>query len=248
MSISTLLKIASIAAILFFPLAARATSTCPQFPASTLRLFSAQPITGEYAITHSEMDRIANRLGVSQTERAIHPLMLMTAEIDAHIAIQNRTVEFHNGNGLAYCDTPTSVVVTFGVVERKVFFLQEAASDPCVHRALLDHYAEHRRALDDETEPFIRQYRDNIGTRIQELNETASPDPVVANGELERGLWSIIRDVIDQFKIEIKNPQQIAGQQIDSAAQINRLRNACGGKLHQMERELAAPESKAAFR
>ncbi len=243
----TLLSIASLMTLLL-SYSACADPTCPDLPSSTLRLFSMHPKIDEYVVTLSEMDRIAAEIGMSAKERALHPLMLMTAEIDAHVAVQNRTIEVGSGDGLAYCDAPTSVAVAFGVVGRKVFLLQDAAAEPCVRHALLDHYAEHSSAFDGEVQVFIRQRREEIGRRLRELKQTAAPDPVPANSAFEADLWSIVRDMIAQFKTQMKNSQQRAGDKIDSVKQISKLRNACGGKVHEMEQKFTTPKSKNALR
>ena len=243
----TLLSIASLMT-LFLSYSACAALPCPDLPISTLRLFSMHPKIDEYLVTLSEMDRIAAEIGVSATERAVHPLMLMTAEIDAHVAVQNRTVEVGNGDGLAFCDVPTSVAVAFGVVGRKVFLLRDAAAEPCVRHALLDHYAAHGSAFDGEVQLFIRQRREEIGTRLRELKQTASPDPVSANSAFEAALWSIVKDMIAQFKTQMKNSRQRTSEKIDSMERLNKLRKACGGKVREMEKKLPIPESKGALR
>ena len=188
----------------------------------------------EYSITLSEMDRIANQIGVSATERAVHPLMLMTADIDAHVAMQNRIIEVGNGDGLAYCDAPPSVVVSFGVVGRKVFLLRE----PCVRHALLDHYAEHSRALDSEVDLFIRQQRENIGIRLGELKQTAAPDQVSAIRAFTAGLWSILRDVLTKFKQNMADARPEVSQKIDSNEQMGKLQIACDGNLRELEQKI----------
>ena len=228
----TLLSIASLMTFLV-SYSACAALPCPDVPASTLRLFSMYPKLDEYVTTLGEMDRIAAEIGVTAKERAVHPLMLMTAEIDAHVAVQNRTIEVGNGDGLAYCDAPTSVEVAFGVVGRKVYLLRDAAAEPCVRQALLDHYATHSSAFDAEVQLFIRQQREEIGTRLRELKQTAAPDPVSANSAFEAGLWSIVRDMIAQFKTQMKGSGHKDGQEIDK-----KLRNACGGKVYEMEQKL----------
>jgi hypothetical protein len=194
-------------------------------------------MVGEYSVTVSEMDRIAGRIGVSATERAVHPLMLMAADIDAHVTVQNQTIKVNNGNGLAYCDAPTSVEVAFGVVGRKVFLLREAAADPCVRRALLDHYGEHSRALDTDVAHFITQHRDKIGARLHELKQTAASDPASANKAFEVNLWPIVQHLIGEFKKQIKSSRERTISQIDSIKHLKRLRNECGGKINEMEQK-----------
>ncbi len=215
-----------------------AAPPCPDLPPSTLRLFSAQPMLDEYSIILGEMDRVASQIGMSATERAVHPLMLMTAEIDAHVAVQNRIIEVGNGKGLAYCDAPTSVVVAFGVVKRTVFLLREAAAEPCVRHTLLDHSAEHSRALDGEVELFIRQQRERTSVRLRELRQTAAPDWVSANSAFEAGLWPIVKDVVKQFKSQMKHSRNKNRQDMDSVEELNKLWDACGGKVHEMEEKL----------
>jgi hypothetical protein len=235
----TLLIIATLIAVLLISCSASVALTCQDFPISKLRLLSTQPRgTDEYLITRGEMDRIAAEIGVSATERAVHPLMLMTAEIDTHIAVQNRIIEIGNGKGPAYCDAPTSVAVAFGVVKRNVFLLREAAAEPCVRHALLEHYAEHSRALDREVELFIHQRREDLGMRLRELKQTAATDRVSANRAFEAGLWSRLREFLKEFKQERVRARPKIDQEIDSVERLNKLRDACAGRVHEMEQKL----------
>ena len=200
------------------------------------------PSVDEVSVTRAELDRLAVKIGVSAAERALHPLMLMTANIDAHVTVQNRAIQVTGGTAPAYCDAPTMVAIAFGVVGRNAFLLREAADDRCVRHTLLDHYAEHSRALDKQVELFIREQRWNIGVRLEKLKQTAAPDPVSANKEFEVGLWPVLKDMIQQFKDQMRDSRQKSRNEIDSAEKLDKLRSACGGKIRKIERSLTAPE------
>ena len=230
------------AALLLSHPASAVAPTCPDFPVSALRLFSMHPSIDEVSVTRAEMNRLAVKIGVSATERALHPLMLMTANIDAHVTVQNRAIQVTGGIAPAYCDAPTMVAIAFGVVGRNAFLLREATDDPCVRHALLDHYAEHSRALDKQVELFIREQRRNVGLRLEKLKQTAAPDPTSANKEFEVRLWPVLKDMIQQFKDQMRGSGQKSRNEIDSVEKLDQLRSACRGEIRDMEQSLTAPE------
>src|SRR5207248_1671892 len=86
-------------------------------------------------------------------------------------------------------------------------------------------------------ELFIRQQRESTGMRLRELKQTAAPDWLSANRAFEADVWSIVEDMVEQFKNQMK-PSQPNVQQIDSVAELKKLRSACGGKVDETEEKL----------
>ena len=235
---------AGIVAILLTFAPAFATTTCGNLPVSKFRLLTEQASgIDEYPVNRDEMDRIAVRLGVTNKERQVHPLMLMAAELDAHVAVQHRAVEVDTSDGPAFCDAPTSVVVAFGAVRRKVYLLQKAAADPCVRRALLAHYSEHSRALDREVQLFIHNQSGVVGMRVQMLKQRAALDILSANKAVEAGVWSIVKNMVTDFKHEMIQARQTMSEEIDSPERLDELRDACSGKIRKMENDMIPPET-----
>ena len=231
---SVSMGIAASMMVLFISSSASAAPRCDDLPISKFRVL-AQQAGGieEYVISRSEMDRVAVRLDVSTAERELHPLMLMSADIDAHVAIQ--PVEAGNSQALSSCDAPISVVVAFGAVKWKVYLLQQAATDACVKHALLDHYAEHSRALDRQVQLFIHQRRKEIGVRLRDLKQSTAADGASTNKAFEAGLWSIVRDIVEDFKHDMAEERPRIREEIDSPEKLHRLRSACGGRVREIE-------------
>ena len=213
---------------------------CRDLPGSKLRLHSAQPIkTEEQSATRSEIDRIGLENGVSSAAQAAHPLMLLANELGTEVSVLHRTIEARNGGELAYCDAPKSVEFRLGIVGRKVFLEEHAAADPCVRRALLEHEAEHRRALDKSVITFLQKRREELVERRRELKQTPAPDRTSAINALEAGLKSFFVTMVREFK----NDMERSREGVDTPRRLQKLRNACGGKVRELEQQLTAPTS-----
>jgi hypothetical protein len=219
---------------------ASAGQVCRDLPESKLRLYSAHPIkTEEHLATRSEMDRIALEIGVSAAARAAHPLMLIATELGTQVSVLHRTIQALNRGEPAYCDAPKSVEFGLSIVGRKVLLEETAAADPCVRSALLEHEAEHSRALYRAIKVFIRQRREELAARLRELKQTPAPDRASATNALEADLKSFLVTMVQPFKNEMERSR--AG--VDTPERLEELRNACGGKVRKMEQELTTPHA-----
>jgi hypothetical protein len=235
------LTLPNAAALLFLLLladSATAATACRNLPASTLRLYAVWPAAPEEgSASYDEINRIARDLDLPAARRAIHPLMLITIQVDTHVAITPRILELRSDGEMLYCNAPTVVAVGFGVIRRRIILVDTAAAAPCVRGTLLAHAAEHSRALNSEVETFLRQIRDEFRARVKELKQTPAPDPASAVKAFNSGLATFLFNLVVRFKAQTE-PMQDA---LDTPSRLEELRNACGGKVRQMEQELISP-------
>ena len=241
MNVEALLLIMPLLIMLLLPVGSGfAAPACQNLPESKLRLHSAPPIKAEeQSATRSEMGRIALEVSVSAVAQAAHPLMLIINELGTQVSVRHRTIETLSDGELAYCDAPKSVEFRLGIVGRKVFLEEHAAADPCVRRALLEHEAEHRRALDKSVNTFLQQRREELVERRRELKQTPAPDRASAINALEAGLKSFFVTMVRDFK----NDMERSREGVDTPRRLQKLRNACGGKVRELEQQLTAPTS-----
>lgn len=165
--------------------------------------------------------------------------MLIAAKIGTEVAIVPRILEIHDGTELAYCNAPTLVRVGFGVLGRKVFLMDEAAAVPCVRNALLNHAAEHSRALDAEIEAFIQRWQQALDAWLRELTQTPAPDRAPALKAFQSGLAAFLFNMVTQFKAEVEHVRK----GVDTPSRLEKLRNSCGGLVRQIEQELLSRRS-----
>jgi hypothetical protein len=214
---------------------ASAAPACRNLPASKLRLYSAPPAaTEEFNATYGEIDRIARDLDVPAAERSVHPLMLITAEVETQVAIVPQIFEVRSGGELAYCNATAFVLVGFAVVGSKVFVIDTAAAVPCVRSALLDHAAEHGRALTSEIEAYIRRSRERFQARLRELKQTPAPDRASALNAFNSGLAAFLFDMVKRFKGETEHLRE----SLDTPSRLQELRDSCRGMVGQMEQQV----------
>jgi hypothetical protein len=236
LNVQPLLLIARLLLMVLVPVRpAFSALACRNLPESTLRLHSAQPIeTEEQSATLSEMDRIALEIGVSAAAQAAHPLMLIINELGTQVSVRHRTIGTRGDGELAYCDAPKSVEFALGLVGREVFLEEHAAADPCVRNVLLEHDAEHHRALRKAIEVFVERRREELLARLQELKRTPAPDRASAINTLESGLKSFIVTMVKEFKDDMERSRE----DVDTPRRLQELRNACGGKVRELEQQL----------
>jgi hypothetical protein len=221
-----------------FANAGAATPACRNLPGSKLRLYSTEPTTiEEHPVTPSELDRIAHEIGVSTAARTAHPLMLIIAEFDAQIAMLPRVVEARSDGGTVYCNAPSAVAIGLGVVRPRVFLIEAAAAEPCIRSALLDHAAEHSRALENAAKIFFQQQRETFAARLRELKQAPAPDQESAITAFKLGLKSFLAGMVKQFASEMER----LPDEVDTPERLEALRDACGGKVREMEEELTEP-------
>lgn len=236
-----------VAAVLVMPITSFAgAATVCDYPAegSTFHLVAVHPTAAEeQTATREEMDGIAARIGVSDTVREVHPMMLLTAQAGTNVELDNRPIQGHDAAGKSYfCDVPFSIIITIGAFKQTIFLYQEAAATPCVRDALLRHQRQHSQLLDAAIESFVNEHRDALDQHIRELMRKTTPDALSATKALEAGLASLLSRLYRDFQIAVERSREEA----DSPSALDQLRNACDGKMRQLEREFSAPHGRRA--
>ena len=228
--------------LLLTSIAALATPYCGELPDSELRFYIAEPTSPkEYTVSPAELDVIAKKFSASSVDRTAHPLMLMLGTLAVDIAVNHHTVAVQKNGSTAYCDAPTAVSVRVGTIDRRVFLLRDAAADSCVRRTLLQHYDEHSRALDDELRAFVENHRSDVASRLRGLKQVLHHERTAATKAFERGAGSLVVELFKRVESEIHRTKA----QIDTPERLEALRNACDGKVRQIEQEIATPAAHA---
>ena len=179
--------------VLLIVRSASAATACRGLPASTLRVYSVRPAgTEQLSASYNEINRIARSLDLPAAERAAHPLMLITIQVDTRVTITPRVLEQQSNGEQFYCNAPTVVSVGFGVIRRRIYLVDTAVAVPCVRSALLAHAAEHSRALETEIETYIRQIREDFRARVKQLKQTSAPDRASAVKAFNSGLATFL--------------------------------------------------------
>ena len=230
------------AAFALLPVGALAADVCDDAArAAPVRLVAEHPTSSdEQGVTRDDMGHIADQLGASSAIREAHPLMLSIAEVGTQVEIDHRTISANdpNPNHQGYvCDVPTSVVVIVGAFKGRIILNREAAAVSCVRDVLLEHHAQHRRALDAQIEVFVAEHSDSIARNIRELMRERAPDQEAATQAFERGVALLVGALYREFEFAVERSRQEA----DSPVALAQLRNACDGQLRQLEQKVTAP-------
>jgi hypothetical protein len=200
---------------------------CTDLPISSLKVYRLNvDQVSEQAATQAEIDEVISALSGSHHA---HPLMAIVDAIDTRTSIEHRIV----GRPQGYCDAPEAVLLGLGVTRREVFILREAAADPCVKAALLEHEAEHDRALGSAIHDFIQQHRPQFAQRLEELKKQTARDRQAAASAFEAGLQMFLATMMKEFKEEKIGDIKLS---VDSVSRLAALSNACDGRLGELEK------------
>ena len=200
---------------------------CTDLPKSGLKVYrlAVDQVT-DHAVTRAEIESMVTALAGTPST---HPLMAIVDAIDTRVAVEHRIVERPQG----YCDAPEAVLLGLGVTRRKVFILREAAADPCVKAALLEHEAEHDRALGSAIHDFIQQHRPEFAQRLEQLKRQTARDRQAAASAFEAGLQMFLATMMKKFKEEKIGDIKLS---VDSVSRLAALSNACDGRLGELEK------------
>jgi len=119
----------------------------------------------------------------------------------------------------------------------KLVLYRDAATAPCVKEALLEHHVQHRRSLDAHIDKFVNQHRDGFAREIGKLMRKTAPDKETSIQAFEGGLASLLGGLYRVFEPAIERSRQ----DVDTPTALAQLRSSCGGRLHELEREITVP-------
>ena len=160
-----------------------------------------------------------------------HPLMAIETDVVSWLRVAHRVVRAGSG---AYCDAPSEVRFGLGHGRREVHLPWEAAEDACVRGVLLAHEADHNRAVDALLAAFLERERPWLGAGFNALKHTSAKDPDEAAARFEAGAQAIVHEVAERFS----TAKERLWRELDSPAELDRLRQACQGKVAQLEARL----------
>ena len=205
-----------------WPVPAAAQARCGSvLPPSNLQLLDIR--TAHVTVT------VAPRVSIEQVAvLTAHPLMAIETDVASWFRVAHRVVA---GAGGAYCAAPTEVRFGLGYGRRQVHLTREAAGDSCVRDALLAHEADHNRADNALLTALLKQEESFLGAEFNALKHTPMKDADEAAAGFEAGGRAIVGEVTERFRIAKRQ----LWRQMDSPAELARLRQACNGRVGQLE-------------
>jgi hypothetical protein len=207
-----------------------AAAICDNLPPSNLVVLGVTaPEVDEEEIPTASLDRklVAGAL----TFR--HTMMLASTVLVSWFEIRHRPVPRPGGS---VCDAPELVRMVFGAAQRQVFLAEPAADDPCVRRKLLEHEAVHARAFGEAVDRFINDRRSEFARGMKALKQMPAPDAKTAADRWDEGLRLIVSEAKRQLMVELR----AASAAVDTPAVLMSLRQACNGRIKELERRQAA--------
>jgi hypothetical protein len=163
---------------------------------------------------------------------APHPLMAIADEFDGHFAFEHRIVRAPDGG---YRDVPETIALRFGVIRRHVYLTAAAAQDACVRSALMAHEDEHNTAVNEAVSALLHQHRDDLAADMAALKQNPASTKIAARAALEARLQAVLARLLRQFREEQVGRIRSS---IDSISRLATLRNACDGRLGELEKPL----------
>ena len=172
---------------------------------------------------------VAPRASIEQVAvLTAHPLMAIETDVASWFRVDHRVV---GGAGDVYCAAPTEVRFGLGHSRRQVHLIPEAAGDLCVRDVLLAHEADHNQADEALLTALLKQEESFLGAGFNALKHTPMKDADEAAAGFEAAGQAIVEEVTERFRIAKRR----LWQQMDSPAELARLRQACSGKVGRLE-------------
>lgn len=166
-----------------------------------------------------------------------HPLMAVQYSMDSTVGVIHRVVR---AEGEGFCAAPETVILRFGVGRRRVLLSPQAAAEPCIASALLEHEAEHYWFLSDVIRPFLRQYEAEWEKQLRDLKAEQARDEDSAKRTLEESLFAAAAQLIEEFS---RNEVAKVRDLVDSPARLRILSASCNGRIAELERSVAHDKS-----
>jgi hypothetical protein len=205
---------------------AGAVAPCTDLPSSTFRIFGIKASAPEAVeVPVEELDRNREAEGGLASR---HTLMITLSDFVSWFEVTHRVVPRADGS---VCDAPSLVRMGFGSSRRLAFLARGAAEDACVRQKMLEHEAAHSRAFDEVVDRFIADQQYNLRRGMAALKQAPAPNENVAKARWEEGVRAIAAAARQQLLSEIQSA--IAG--IDEPSAIAALKDACDGKIRQLE-------------
>ena len=205
---------------------AHATLLCENLPPSRLLVYDIKaPEPKETIVPLAELAREPPPAAIAFQ----HNSMTTVTDLVSYYEIAHRIFSQPNG---AVCDSPETVRIGLGASRRYIWMSKGVARDTCVHRALLDHEADHARAFDAAVEGFIDRKRLDFEAAMKALKQTPSPTPEISKTRWNRGVRIFVAEAKQQLLADLRK----ANAKVDEPEVLAPLETACGGRLRALER------------
>jgi hypothetical protein len=212
------------------PMSARlaaAAEPCSNLPPSRLEVYDIKtPPVDERAVDPGELDRLSS----SSPASSFHTMMLTTHDVAMVFEIIHRIVPTTGG---LFCDAPELVRIAVGFPKRTAYFVRQAEQDSCIRAAMLAHEVDHRKADAEALSRLLNAKQEYISASVVALKRIPLPSPDVAVARWEASLRAVIENVRQDFLAE----EAKINATVDTPAALQRIENACGGKLKRIETE-----------
>lgn len=221
------LMVCSLAFVLATSCAGRAAESgpCSNLPSSRLEVYDIK--TAPVDTQATDPDQL-DRRAAADTASSSHTMMVTTHNVAVVFEIAHQIFPV---DGAQFCDAPSVLRLGIGFSNRAAYLARPAAEDNCLRAALLAHEADHQRADANALHRLLNEKQDYIVTAVTALKRTASPSPEIAIARWEAGLRVVLESVKQDFVTE--EPQVNAS--VDTSTALQKIENACGGKLKQIE-------------
>jgi len=204
-----------------------AVAACTDLPPSTLRLYTINvPELEEWRVPAD----VLNREPATDELGSRHTLMLTTSDVVALFEITHRIVPQADGS---VCDAPDLVRIGFGAGRRSAYLARAAAADACVRQQMLAHEADHTRRFNETVDHFIDEQQGSLRRGMEALKHMPAEDAEMAKARWEAGLRAMMTEAKQQLVRKIRT----ANAEVDGAATLAALAEACGGKIRRLQED-----------
>ena len=213
---------------LFLFAATAGAADCPDAVPPQVRLGPLpSEVRQDFSKSSAELNRIAKSANPEQADRYADVLGISVADVTYKVEVSASLSE--NGDG-TFCAALVSLTVGLGFVDRVVYVARETDSDDCAREQILQHEMKHVRRDDAALGSFIGA----VAGRFRELVSALKRTPERTADEAQRKLLKEVDAVAARAARTLARGRSKLQAEIDSPEEIDRLTNACDGRIKRL--------------
>jgi hypothetical protein len=215
----------TVLAVMLCCFSALATELCHDLPPSQLNIYHV--FTNSVEEEPVEDDKLFQDFpsGVIASHQ---PMMTSAITLYSKFSIRNRSLPRDDGS---VCASPELVELSLGFNRRLLLYPQQFEDDICVRDALRRHEQRHEDAFEAAVGRFIDERSADLKRGMLALKETPAESIPMAIERWQVGLRAILAEAMLQLAADL----QTESARVDDAAEMERLKTSCDGRLGQFE-------------
>lgn len=203
------------------------TPECTNLPPSKLQIYNIDtPDVEERLVPAARLTTVPEQHDLV----ARHTMALFSRNVVAWVKIRHREVPQPSG---MVCNAPETVEIGFGSTARTLIMADVAAGNACIRRELTEHERDHSVAFNATLDRFLNDNGSSLRAGMMALKKMPADTVDHATAMWDSGL----RLILDKVKAPLLSDLRETNSAVDTPANLEALKSACGGALRILEEQ-----------